>query len=94
LVETSPDAIIAADIRGKITMCNQRAVALHGYGSSGEMAGAHLRDLVAVPEADLFARNPESIWSGECTLRRQDGSVFPGELTTAGLYDNQRSRLA
>jgi PAS domain-containing protein len=63
LVETSPDAIVAVDNQRKITMCNQQAASLHGYGAPA------------------------------CTLRRLDGSVLPGEVTTAQLHDSQRKPI-
>lgn len=85
LVETSPDAIVAVDNQGKITMCNQRAASLHGYSAPAAIVGTHLDEL-------FKARKPGS-WNGECPLRRLDGSVLPGEMTTAQLYDGQRKPI-
>ena len=85
LVETSPDAIVAVNDQGLITMCNERAAALHGYLGPADLAGTQWADLFATPETGQ--------WNGECTLKRKDGSVLPGELTTAQLYDGQRKSI-
>src|SRR5512135_183502 len=39
LVETSPNGIILADLEGKLILCNQQAVKMHGYSSPESMLG-------------------------------------------------------
>jgi two-component system, cell cycle sensor histidine kinase and response regulator CckA len=85
LVETAPDAIVAVDHHERIIMCNDRAAALHGSAGPAAMLGTHL--------GNLFAGPPAAQWNGECTLRRQDGTVLPGEVTAAPLYDRQRNQI-
>ena len=78
-------AIVAVDQQEKIVVCNDRAASLHGFRRPADLVGTQLGNLFAAPLAPG--------WNGECILRRQDGSIFPGELTTAQLYDSQQKPM-
>ncbi len=89
LVETSPNGIILADLEGKLLLCNQQAVKLHGYSSAETMVGIDVFKLIAPHDRRLAALNTQkTINEGraintEYTLLRRDGSSFPGEISTA-----------
>ncbi len=89
LVETSPNGIILADLEGKLLLCNQQAVKLHGYTSPESMLGIDVFKLIAPYDRRLAAINTQKTinegrtTNAEYTLLRRDGSSFPGEISTA-----------
>ncbi|MGI9627332.1 MAG: hybrid sensor histidine kinase/response regulator [Longimicrobiales bacterium] len=91
LLESVGEALSAVDLNGKIVYWNKAAERLYGY-TSEEALG---RDLSVTAPAD--AQRPQlteamaklsagSSWTGEVTLRRRDGSHFPGQLTGTPFY--------
>ncbi|OGO14645.1 MAG: hypothetical protein A2Y53_05830 [Chloroflexi bacterium RBG_16_47_49] len=91
LVETSPNGITLADLEGKLLLCNQQAVRLHGYSKPEAMLGIDVFKLVAPGERRLAALNAQKtlnenrVINAEYNLLRRDGSQFPGEISTAVL---------
>jgi PAS domain S-box-containing protein len=91
MVESSGDAIISADMDGKITSWNAGAVRMHGW-SSGEAAGRTSELFTTRAPEDNNERVAERIRSGafvpgvEARWRRKDGSVIDVELTVSPLY--------
>lgn len=89
LVETSPNGITLADLEGKLLLCNQQAVRLHGYSSPEAMLGIDVFKLIAPSHRRLAALNTQKtinegrVMNAEYTLLRRDGSTFPGEISTA-----------
>jgi PAS domain S-box-containing protein len=89
LVETSPNGIILADLEGKLLLCNQQAVKLHGYSSPESMLGIDVFKLIAAHDRRLAAINTQRtvsegvVVNAEYNLMRRDGSSFPGEISTA-----------
>lgn len=89
LVETSPNGIILADLEGKLLLCNQQAVKLHGFTSPESMLGIDVFKLIAPHDRRLAALNTQKtinegrVSNAEYTLLRRDGSSFPGEISTA-----------
>jgi PAS domain S-box-containing protein len=89
LVETSPNGITLADLEGKLLLCNQQAVKLHGYSSPESMLGIDVFKLISPHDRRLAAINTQKtinegkVINAEYTLVRRDGSTFPGEISTA-----------
>jgi len=89
LVETSPNGITLADLEGKLLLCNQQAVRLHGFSSPEAMLGIDVFKLIAPPDRRQAALNTQKtinegrVTNAEYTLLRRDGSTFPGEISTA-----------
>ncbi len=89
LVETSPNGITLADLDGKLILCNQQAVKLHGFSSPESMLGIDVFKLITSHDRRLAALNTQKtinegrVMNAEYTLLRRDGSTFPGEISTA-----------
>ena len=93
LIETSPDAVTATDLKGNITYASQRTLQLHGYKSVDELIGKNAFDLI-VPEdhkraASNLKRTLEkgTVREIEYTLLRRDGTRFIGELNASLVKD-------
>ncbi len=89
LVDTSPDAIILADLRGKIVFANKRIVSLFGEADETSFLGRHILQLVSDddrPRAEeLYRRKMElgEVRIQEYRLVRKDGTTFPAETRFA-----------
>jgi two-component system, cell cycle sensor histidine kinase and response regulator CckA len=89
-INTSINAIILADLRGKITWVNASFVQMWGYASAGEAIGLDIGGLWIGEEArkvvQLLPRTGG--WRGELTGRHKDGSAFSIEVS-ASLVRNE-----
>ena len=89
LVETSPNGITLSDLEGKIILCNQQAVKLHGFSNPEAMQGIDVFRLIAPRDRRVAALNTQKtinegrVINAEYTLLRHNGSTFPGEISTA-----------
>lgn len=95
LVETSPEAITLTDLQGKVVLCNQQALLMHGCGSMEEMVGRKAFEFIA-PEDHERAKSAMSsvlllgtVKNVEYSLLRMDGSRFPAEVNRSVLLDEQ-----
>jgi PAS domain S-box-containing protein len=94
LVETSPNGITLSDLEGKLLLCNQQAVKLHGYSNPESMQGMDVFKLIIPTDRRLAALNTQKtinegrVVNAEYTLLRRDGSTFPGEISTALVKNN------
>jgi PAS domain S-box-containing protein len=95
IFESATDAISVIDLEAFIIEANQRTVEMHGFSSKNELLGKSVFELFAPCEHGRIAANLEkaieegAIRGVECTLRRADGSEFPGELSINILKDAQ-----
>jgi two-component system sensor kinase FixL len=99
IVDSAVDAIITIDEHGMVDRMNPSAQRLFGY-TEAQMAGCNVAQLMAQPHRALhdgylanYLRTGEKkvIGTGrEVEGRRQDGSVFPMELTVAEMQLGQR----
>jgi two-component system, cell cycle sensor histidine kinase and response regulator CckA len=88
LLDAVGEAVIAADMKGRIRYWNRRAESLTGWRSD-EVLGRSLIEVI-VPKASraeaqavlVRVRAGES-WSGEFDLLRRDGTTFPASVTDA-----------
>jgi PAS domain S-box-containing protein len=93
MFESVTDGIVVTDLDGTILKVNERAVQMHGFASEDDMLGRKAFYLVAPHDherisADIWKTLKEGlIIGGEYTMRRNDGTEFPGELSTSALKD-------
>lgn len=98
MVESSGDAIISADMDGKITSWNAGAVRMFGWSSTEAIGQTH-KLLTTADTEDLDDRVAKRIRGGafvpglEARWRRKDGSVVDVELTVSPVY-GQDGKLA
>ncbi|MEA4906434.1 MAG: PAS domain S-box protein [Anaerolineaceae bacterium] len=91
LVETSPEAILMLDTRGRILFANQQTAVLHGFASAEALNKYSARKLIAPQEIvrsrKLFmnALKTGSLRNLEIVLKRQDGSPFHAEMNATVL---------
>ncbi len=95
LLDGSPDAIIAVDQQGNITLLNRQADHMFGY-QAGELIGQPME--ILIPERfhsrHIFSRDgfianpkPRSMGSGvELWARRKDGTEFPVDISLGLLH--------
>jgi len=89
LVETSPDAVLMANLSGQLMFASARAVELLGYASAEEFRALNATDLVAERErprmvANLPRLEEKGLRRGiEYQGLRKDGTEFPCEVSSA-----------
>jgi PAS domain S-box-containing protein len=100
LVETSPDAVILADLAGHVTFASQRSAALHGAGSVDELLGRNPLDFIVPEDRQRLAADLQRILV-EGTLRnmeygflRTDGTRYFGEISATVVRDVAGKPLA
>jgi two-component system sensor kinase FixL len=92
VLASARDAIISIDHRGRITLFNQAAEQIFGYGA-GEVLGKNVKMLMPPPYAEQHDRyietyrktgRPQAIGRiREVEARRKNGEVFPIELSVS-----------
>ena len=93
LVKTSPDAVTATDLEGKITAVSQQTIELHGYESAEELLGRNAFELIAPEDRKNAMKNLQRtlkegiVRNLKYTVLKKDGSRFIGELNTALIKD-------
>lgn len=96
LVETSPDAVTATNLEGKITYVSHGTLQMYGFGSAEELIGKNAFLFIAPEDHDRAAENLKktlergSIRDVEYTMIRKDGTQFIGELN-ASLIKNVKA---
>ncbi|MFX0183814.1 MAG: PAS domain S-box protein [Candidatus Hodarchaeota archaeon] len=94
LVETSPDAIALADLKGRIIMVNNRSIQQLGYEEQ-ELIGMNALELFTLENKKIaLEKMAETIKLGrlrniELDMRRKDGSSVPVEMNTALTYNEK-----
>ncbi len=100
LVETSPDAVTATDLEGRITSVSRRTLELHGFGNSEELLGRSAFELIAPEDHERATKNLQrtlgegTVRNVEYTLLRKDGTRFRGELSASLITDERREPRA
>ncbi|MDY0095031.1 MAG: PAS domain S-box protein [Candidatus Vecturithrix sp.] len=94
LFDSSPNAIIIADLQGMIRDCNQSAVEMYHYASKHELIGNSAFTLFASTDRERIQRHFKTILKQgmiknvEYTLLTQDHHLFPGQLSASVLSDS------
>jgi len=97
LVETSPDAVTATDLEGKITYASQQTLNLYGYRNAKELSGKSALDLISPEEHERAKKNLKRILkegiikNEEYILLKKDGARFFGELSAALVRDSEEN---
>ena len=92
MIELSPDAIVAADLKGVILLCNAAATELSGY-SRDEMMGKHFSKvgLIRLRDTPKYLKIFTSVQRGgihkpfELPFHRKDGTAFVAEVRVNSL---------
>jgi len=93
LVQTSPDAVTATDLEGRITYVSRQTLELHGYRHEKELLGKSAFELISAKEHERAMINLQKtlnegrLKNEEYTLLKKDGTVFTGELNCAVIKD-------
>jgi PAS domain S-box-containing protein len=98
LIDSSVDAIIAADLTGKVILFNQGAASILGYTSEEALASVNVRDLYPPGisrEVMTRLRSNDEGGRGRLTVTRQElinkaGERVPVNMTAAILYEGER----
>ena len=93
LVETSPDAVIMADLEGHVTFASPRALQMYGTENAGELLGKNPLDFFAPEDHQEFlTKLRETVEEGvtqdvEYNFVRKDRTRFVGEASSAMIRD-------
>jgi len=88
-VESSPDAVVTTDLKGRLTFASHQAAELHGVGNPQEMVGRTALELVSEEERDRLRKNLNLLMeqgirkNDEYTALREDGTTVPVEISSA-----------
>ncbi len=102
IIHSSPNAIVAADMKGNIIIWNQAAEETFGYQTRDVIGKMNIRKVY--PEG-LAYKIMKMLRSGECggtgrlkaypmVFVRKDGSVAEGNLSAAVVYDGKGNEIA
>jgi PAS domain S-box-containing protein len=98
LIDSSVDAIVAADMQGRVILFNKGAEALSGYSAQQALSGLHVSQLYPPGVATRIMeqlRAPEQGGRGRLALSRQDivhrtGQLVPVNMTASIVYEGGR----
>ncbi|MHB8874641.1 MAG: PAS domain S-box protein [Myxococcaceae bacterium] len=98
LIDSSVDAIIAADMTGKIVLFNKGAEAICGYTASEAIEKLNVKDLYPKGQSkEVMARlrSPDFGGKGRLTITRQEitsktGELVPVNMTASIVYEGER----
>lgn len=98
LIDSSVDAIIAADLKGRIILFNKGAEAICGYSAQEAMSGLHVSKLYPPGVAERIMsqlRGPDFGGKGRLSMCRQEllnraGERVPVNMTGSILYEGGR----
>lgn len=93
LVESSPDAVVEADLQGRIIFASRRAAEQHGLDQPADLVGHPATDYVAGADRDRFRASLDRLIEDdvhrnlEYSFSRHDESTFNAELCSAVIRD-------
>ncbi|MFN0064217.1 MAG: GAF domain-containing protein [Myxococcaceae bacterium] len=98
LIDSSVDAIIAADMTGRVLLFNKGAEAILGYSADEAVKSLNVRDIYPLGDAQRVMerlRSPEFGGPGRLSMTRQDlvakdGEHVPVNLTASILVESDR----
>ncbi|MCD4724952.1 MAG: PAS domain S-box protein [Bacteroidales bacterium] len=100
VVEQSTDGMAIADMQGKLIFVNKKWVSMHGYENAEELVGQNLSIFHSKTqlekEVEPFNRevNKKGFHTGEVGHVRKDGTVFPTQMTSTLLKDENDIPIA
>jgi PAS domain S-box-containing protein len=93
LVETSPDGVLMADLKGHLTFASSRVLETRGDERAEDLMGKPALDFIAKQDHPRFLGNlRRTVEEGitrdiEYSFLNKDGSFFPGEISAAVVRD-------
>lgn len=101
IIQSSPNAIVGADMKGKVVIWNKGAEETLGY-SAGALMGEDVRQLYndgQAYEVMRMMRSPEYGGKGKLrgypmTFKHEDGHLVEGTLSASIIYDDKGKELA
>ncbi len=100
VVEQSADGMAIADLEGNLLFVNDSWVSMHGYEKAGELLGHNLsifhNEKQLKNDVEPFHKKvmENGYYSGEVGHIRQDGTVFPTQMTTTLIRDEKGNAVA
>ncbi|TET75237.1 MAG: PAS domain S-box protein, partial [Candidatus Heimdallarchaeota archaeon] len=100
LVDTSPDSIVLADLKGNITLANQQAAVMHGVDKPEELIGCSMMEFTAPEDHNrVMERMRKQMFSSlkgsfEYTMLKKNGESFPIELSATIITDKSNKPIA
>jgi PAS domain S-box-containing protein len=100
LVDTSPDSIVLADLKGNITLANQQAAVMHGVDKPEELIGCSMMEFTAPEDHErVMERMRKQMFSSlkgsfEYTMLKKNGESFPIELSASIITDKSNKPIA
>jgi len=94
ILTSSPDAIIATDLKGNILECSQVTLDVYGFSSKEKVIGNNAFDFIAPKDHKRALENMEKtlkqgfIKNVEYTCLTKDGREFPVELSASVIRDS------
>jgi PAS domain S-box-containing protein len=95
LVNTSPDAIIYSDLKGKIQMVNSKALNLYGVETETELIGKNVFEFISPEDRSRAMENSQNVMKGkpisniQYLLIRKDGKTYHGEISASLITDSE-----
>jgi PAS domain S-box-containing protein len=92
-VETTPSAIMLADLEGIIVYVNPGLLQMGGYNSSGDILGKNIFEFSndhgrKILTEDIFpVLMQDKTWTGEVKIKKADNSFLPVELIFSVVFD-------
>ena len=96
LVNSVAEPAFVCDNRGRLRLVNPALLTTSGYANTRELLGKPLQKLLdpTSQTVALLSLGLKQGWSGELSLRRQDGSLVPVSLSLRPLRPSGGERLA
>lgn len=100
ILESSPDSITVSDLDMKIIECNQATVDMHHAHSKEEIKGLNALELVDPNDVEKLKQIVRQVLSNmeivtfEVNLYKQDGTLFPAEISGNVIVDSSNEPIA
>ncbi len=102
IIMSSPNAIMAADMKGEIIIWNRAAEEILGYSAREVIGKTNIRDVYAEGVAKEIMKmmrgeeygGPGKLRSYPMNYKRRDGQVVEGSLSASVLYDSEGKEIA
>lgn len=97
LISASPDAVLEADLGGRITFASSQSRPLLRIDDEKDIVGSLLDEFIADTDVGRFKENLAAFFAGgnktesQYIMLRKDGSTFSGELKMAMIYNSSGS---
>ena len=95
ILNASPDAIVVAEMDGRIRMVSPAALILYGCISSEQLIGCNVLGFIPRAEKGFALSNSLHMFDGymgsiEYTIRRQDGTLFYAEVNGDIIWNSEK----